>query len=313
MNHQKGFINIVLIIAALVIVGAGTYLIVQKVGEPSVPTPTATSTPIATTTPPTPTPTPTPKPTACTADVKRCPNGTYVSRSGPNCTFAACPSPLPQPQYRQVSLREGERESSFLLERIYTDRVTGLNFSEYPVAIAPEQGNPVTLYIGNSVSNGCTVTLTLTKIEGNIAIFVEKTDSTQPCPICLALNTLIDTPSGAISVQDLRKGMAIWTTNRLGQRVSTIILKTTKTPVPLTHQVVHLVLNDGREVFVSGGHPTTDGQTVQDLSVGDVYDGSLVSSVESVPYRKQATYDVLPSGETGFYWANGILLDSTLR
>ena len=25
-----------------------------------------------------------------------------------------------------------------------------------------------------------------------------------------------------------------------------------------------------------------------------------------------ATYDVLPSGETGFYWANGVLLGSTL-
>ncbi len=27
----------------------------------------------------------------CTMDVKECPDGSYVSRSGPNCEFAACP------------------------------------------------------------------------------------------------------------------------------------------------------------------------------------------------------------------------------
>jgi len=28
----------------------------------------------------------------CTADVKECPDGSYVSRSGPNCEFAECPT-----------------------------------------------------------------------------------------------------------------------------------------------------------------------------------------------------------------------------
>ncbi|MDO8590277.1 MAG: hypothetical protein Q7R69_03360 [bacterium] len=310
MNHQKGFINIVYtVVVVALLIGAGAYLTIRQINKPYI-SPTATTTPPgATTTPPT--PPPPPAPGVCTADVKQCPNGTYVSRSGPNCTFAACPSSLPQPQFQLISMREGERESSFLLERIYTDRVTGLNFGEYPVAM--EQGNPVTLRLGEVVSNGCTVTLTLTKIEGNVATFSKKTDSSQICPICLARNTLIDTPSGTIPVQDLEKGMAIWTLNRLGERISAIVVETTRTPVPPTHQVIHLVLNDGREVFVSGGHPVTNGQKVQDLLVGEVYDGSYVSSVESIPYREQATYDVLPSGETGFYWANGILLDSTLN
>lgn len=31
------------------------------------------------------------KPTACTQDAKLCPDGSYVSRTGPNCEFAACP------------------------------------------------------------------------------------------------------------------------------------------------------------------------------------------------------------------------------
>lgn len=37
-------------------------------------------------------PTPVPeRPTACTQEAKVCPDGTAVSRSGPNCEFAACP------------------------------------------------------------------------------------------------------------------------------------------------------------------------------------------------------------------------------
>lgn len=52
-----------------------------------------------------PTPTPTDPeaadPVMCTADVKECPDGSYVSRSAPDCAFAACPAyqaeePAPQ-------------------------------------------------------------------------------------------------------------------------------------------------------------------------------------------------------------------------
>lgn len=46
--------------------------------------------------------------------------------------------------------------------------------------------------------------------------------------------------------------------------------------------------------------------------MGDVLDGALVATVEYVPYNSGATYDLLPSGSTGLYWANGILLKSTL-
>ncbi len=39
---------------------------------------------------------PPPPPTAdmvmCPADVKTCPDGSYVSRTGPRCEFAACPA-----------------------------------------------------------------------------------------------------------------------------------------------------------------------------------------------------------------------------
>lgn len=133
------------------------------------------------------------------------------------------------------------------------------------------------------------------------------------CPICLAANTLIDTPSGSVAVKDLQIGMPIWTIDKAGHRVSGVVTKTSKVPVPPTHQMVHLVLDDGRELFVSPGHPTIDGSSVGDLTLGELYDGASVVNVQRVPYGDNATYDVLPSGETGFYRANGVLLGSTLK
>lgn len=210
----------------------------------------------------------------------------------------------------QVSLREGQRESSLLVEKIYLDYITGLNFPEYPIPF--ERGFPITLRIGETASNGCTVTLTLVKIEGDIATFIKKADFNRPCPICLAENTLIATPFGAVSVEHLQKGMSVWTVNGFGERVSAVVVETVKTIAPDTHRVIHLTLDDGRDIFVSPGHPTADGRIIGNLSVGDFLDGGRIITAESVFYQKGYTYDILPSGETGFYWANGILLDSTL-
>jgi hypothetical protein len=83
--------------------------------------------------------------------------------------------------------------------------------------------------------------------------------------------------------------------------------------VPATHEVVRLTLDDGRVVFVSPGHPTADERYIGDLLAGDALDGASVMRVERVRYAGGATYDILPAGATGAYWANGILLGSTLR
>jgi hypothetical protein len=83
-----------------------------------------------------------------------------------------------------VTLREGEREGPLLVQRIYPDRVEGLNYPEYPVAM--DKGLPITLRVGEKASNGCTVFLTLAKIEGGSATFVKKVDESRPCPICWA-------------------------------------------------------------------------------------------------------------------------------
>ena len=150
-------------------------------------------------------------------------------------------------------------------------------------------------------------------IDGSGSIDVQKQEPAIPtCPICLAKGTLIDTPRGPVPVENLRIGDPVWTMNRAGERVAGTILRTSRVPVPATHQVVHVTLSDGRELWASPGHPTTDGKRLGDLAVGDHLDGTLVIKVERLRYTGIATYDLLPSGDTGFYWANGILIGSTL-
>jgi hypothetical protein len=151
-------------------------------------------------------------------------------------------------------------------------------------------------------------------IDGSGSIDVQKQEPAIPtCPICLAKGTLIDTPRGPIPVENLRIGDPVWTMNGSGERVAATILRTSRIPVPATHQVVHVTLSDGRELWASPGHPTTtDGRMLGDLVVNDRLDGGRVINVERLHYAGTATYDLLPSGDTGFYWANGILIGSTL-
>ncbi|HEY5903398.1 MAG TPA: Hint domain-containing protein [Anaerolineales bacterium] len=141
-------------------------------------------------------------------------------------------------------------------------------------------------------------------------------ESKQPsivsCPICLAAGTRIDTPQGEVPVQDLRPGDLVWTLDARSERVAMPLLRVGSVAVPATHRVVHLLLSDGRQLFVSPGHPLADGRRAGDLKAGMMLDGALVLRAELVPYTGGATYDILPSGGTGFYWAGGILLASTL-
>jgi hypothetical protein len=133
------------------------------------------------------------------------------------------------------------------------------------------------------------------------------------CPICLARGTLIDTPDGAVAVEALRPGMAVWTADRAGRRLAGVVLRVGSAAVPPTHRVVNLALADGRSLTVSPGHPLPDGRRLGDLRPGDTLDGSVVARADLLPYDQPWTFDLLPSGGTGYYWAGGILVASTLH
>ena len=135
----------------------------------------------------------------------------------------------------------------------------------------------------------------------------------QTLPICLSKNTVIATPNGGIDVQELETGMLVWTINGDGQKVAQPILKVSTSLVSKNHRVVHIKLRDSRELWVSPGHPLIDGRNVEELQFGDLYDGSIVTGKTLEQYQEDKTYDILPAGETGYYWANEILMASTLK
>jgi hypothetical protein len=148
--------------------------------------------------------------------------------------------------------------------------------------------------------------------DGTVSV-TSRTPAGRPnCPICLAASTLIATPGGSVRVTDVRVGMIVWTEDSDGSRVAAPVVQIGSMEAPIGHRMVHLTLADGRELLVSPGHRTADGRQAGDLRAGDQLDGSTITTWELVPYAGGRTYDLLPAGATGFYWANGILLSSTL-
>ena len=299
---------------------------------------------------PIPPPNPTPTPVVCTQDAKLCPDGSYVSRIRPRCEFAKCPgtnppsvieckkdSDCPSSQYMcqetqgtgtgcssndpscvpthtltkgECKVKEGNRCS------INSD-CTGGNLCHKNICTSPlgkECSGPSDTSCPSDYEcvQGCGPPVVRYPDNTPPQYFCQLKGYIRACPICLAENTLITTPSGVIAVRDLRKGAKVWTLNSSGTRISGSILETVRMLVPVTHYVVHLVLDDGRELFVSPNHPTADGRLVGSLKKGDALDKAVVVKAELQPYHSPYTYDILPSGETGRYWANGILMGSTL-
>jgi hypothetical protein len=148
--------------------------------------------------------------------------------------------------------------------------------------------------------------------DGNVSDETQEPVSVS-CPICLAGDTLISTPGGPVRVRDMQEGMPVWTLDKGGSRVTGTVVRTIKREVASPHEMLHLVLSDGRELYVAPRHPLTDGTPAGNLQADSMVDGVHVERAERVPYNEGATYDILPSGETGFYWANGVPLASTLR
>jgi hypothetical protein len=153
------------------------------------------------------------------------------------------------------------------------------------------------------------------KIEGTVTPSGEiKVLSREPsfntCPICLTKGTLIDTSGGKVPVEELQEGWEVWTADDNGNRILAIIIRTAATTLS-SFKMVQLTLSDGRDITASPGHPTAEGRALGGYYVGDILDGAVVVAKQNRDYTG-ATYDLLPSGATGYYWANSILLKSTL-
>jgi hypothetical protein len=147
--------------------------------------------------------------------------------------------------------------------------------------------------------------------QSGVIEVTSKIEGTNTCPICLAADTTIYTPRGFIPVEQLRTGDFVYTMDKDGNKILAVLIMVTSVPVPTSFEIIHIGLEGGRNISASPGHPTADGRNVGQLRVGDVLDGSRIISIASLPYGGY-TYDVMPDGGTGLYWANGILLKSTL-
>ena len=133
-----------------------------------------------------------------------------------------------------------------------------------------------------------------------------------PLPVCLAGSTRIQTPNGDIQVRDLLSGTEVWTTDASGTRIAATIERLASSPVPEGHEMIDLVLDDGRTLTASPRHPLADGRILEELTTGEIVDGARVVSAKRVAYEETHTYDILPDGGTALYWADEILIGSTL-
>jgi hypothetical protein len=293
-------------------------------------------------------------PRVCTQEAKQCPDGSYVSRVGPNCDFQTCSAPPtpPPPGFAATCHSDADCPSSD-----YTCAATegigtvqpGLNQSSTFQIISgvckKKVGsscnadtdcsggllchfgsctNPIGRQCAGLDDASCPSGYQCVQSCGPPVIregappppyFCELNKfAAKPkiCPICLASNTNISTPAGQVNIKNIKVGSRVWSQDQQGRKIASTVVQVSQTLVPKTHHVIHLMLADSREVWVSPSHPTITGAAVQTLRAGDWYDGSEILSAELIPYWDNYTYDLLPDSGTGFYWANGIILKSTL-
>lgn len=134
-----------------------------------------------------------------------------------------------------------------------------------------------------------------------------------PCYLkCLPEDARIATPRGEIAVSQLMVGDPVWSADAKGKRIEARVVLVASVSAR-RHAVVELRLSDGRVLHASAGHPLAGGRTVGALKVGERLDGSIIAGMRKLPYHGTHTWDLLPDGPTGWYWADGVLLGSTLR
>jgi hypothetical protein len=129
-------------------------------------------------------------------------------------------------------------------------------------------------------------------------------------PVCASPDTPIATETGDTAIASLGVGDRVYSVDH--DRVVLVPLVEVHRTKVSNHHVVHLELESGATLDVSGLHPTADGRKFSDLRSGDVVGGVRVMSAHVVPYSAAYTYDILPASDSGTYFAGGLLIGSTL-
>jgi len=140
------------------------------------------------------------------------------------------------------------------------------------------------------------------------------TDGTCPrgCKQCVCANpdTPIATPTGARSISELRVGDLVYSVDK--NQIVPVPIAAVKMRPARSHIAPQILLDNGQVLQISARHPTADRRTFGDLREGDKLGELRVKAVELVTYEHAFTYDILPASDTGFYFAGGALIGSTL-
>jgi hypothetical protein len=130
---------------------------------------------------------------------------------------------------------------------------------------------------------------------------------------CLPASAQITTSNGTISIDLLKQGDKVITVTANGEQVEMPIKIVNKVEVLNDHKMLVIELADGRKLQVTAGHPSNiPSKNLGDLKEGEKWNGSTIHKISEINYTEKYTYDILPEGETGYYFVNGILIGSTL-
>ena len=111
----------------------------------------------------------------------------------------------------------------------------------------------------------------------------------------------------------LVKGDSVYSVNTRGEKIIVPLIAVNKTAVEPNHRMLNIELADGRKLQVTPDHPAAaDYFSLTQYETGTVLDKSTVTQKYFTELNNAFTYDILPGGDTGYYWANDILIGSTL-
>lgn len=130
-------------------------------------------------------------------------------------------------------------------------------------------------------------------------------------PTCLPSTALILTITGQKVIRDIVVGDLLYTFEQ-NRKTVVKVKEIVRRKVAKNHKMLNISLLDGRSLRVSPGHPNALGFDLAIFRSGDILDGSPINRSEIEAYNDDYTYDILPEGNSGTYWANDILIGSTL-
>ena len=121
--------------------------------------------------------------------------------------------------------------------------------------------------------------------------------------------TLIRTPDGNKKISKIKFGDFVISYG--GETVRVIDLVKIKAKDRL---VVNIELDNKIILEALPDHPLGPSKyKFRDLRTGHEIDGHKIVSIKLVPYKHKYIYDILPQSRTGTYYANDVLIGSSLR